>query len=64
MFELGPKGGKPSSGEIGVAPEWFYKGNGFNIKGHKENMLLPSFSLDGGEEPEVVGCFIDEKEIL
>ena len=62
MFEMGLKGGKPSSGEIGVAPEWFYKGNGFNIKGHKDNILLPSFSLDGGEEPEVVGCYIiDEK---
>ena len=45
MFQMGLKGGKPTEGKIGVAPEWFYKGNGFNLKGHKENLLLPDFSL-------------------
>lgn len=28
MFLLGLKGGKPADGEIGVQPEWFYKGDG------------------------------------
>ena len=28
--------------------------------GHKDNLIMPDFSLDGGEEPEVVGWyFID-----
>jgi len=62
MFQMGLKGGKPTEGKIGVAPEWFYKGNGFNLKGHKENLILPDFSLDGGEEPEVVGCYFIDKD--
>jgi len=61
MFQMGLKGGKPLPGEIGVAPEWFYKGNGFNLMGHKDNLKLPDFSLDGGEEPEVVGCYFIDK---
>lgn len=28
MFRMGLEGGKPKSGEKGVQPEWFYKGNG------------------------------------
>ena len=60
MFQMGIEGGKPLKGEKGVAPEWFYKGNGNNLIGHKDNLSMPEFSLDGGEEPEVVGCyFID-----
>jgi len=60
MFQMGIEGGKPSEGELGVAPEWFYKGNGNNLVGHMDSLLMPDFSLDGGEEPEVVGCyFID-----
>src|SRR5437763_992542 len=26
MYQLGVDGGKPAAGEIGAAPEWFYKG--------------------------------------
>jgi len=60
MFNMGLKGGKPSIGEIGVAPEWFYKGNGNNLRGSNQDLEIPDFSLDGGEEPEIVGCyFID-----
>ena len=28
MFESGLAGGRPNQGEIGIAPEWFYKGDG------------------------------------
>ena len=28
MFEWGRQQGRPSEGEIGIAPEWFYKGDG------------------------------------
>ena len=60
MFQMGIEGGKPEEGKIGVAPEWFYKGNGTNLKGPNDLLEIPNFSLDGGEEPEVVGCyFID-----
>ena len=32
MFASGVQGGKPPAGTIGVAPEWFYKGNGSVLK--------------------------------
>ena len=28
MFQWGVEGGRPAPGEIGTAPEWFFKGNG------------------------------------
>ncbi|MBN9315296.1 MAG: hypothetical protein J0I99_06130 [Devosia sp.] len=28
MFRMGLEGGKPAPGQVGVQPEWFYKGNG------------------------------------
>ena len=28
MFRMGLEGGKPGKGQVGVQPEWFYKGNG------------------------------------
>ena len=58
MFEMGLRGGKPESGQRGAAPEWFYKGNGFNLRAFGEALDVPDFALDGGEEPELVGCYI------
>ena len=62
MFQMGIEGGKPEEGKIGVAPEWFYKGNGTNWKGPNDLLEIPNFSLDGGEEPEVVGCYFIDPE--
>jgi hypothetical protein len=61
MFEMGLAGGKPKPGERGVAPEWFYKGNGTILRGPRESLDIPDFALDGGEEPEIVGCYIINK---
>ena len=58
MFQMGLDGGKPESGDRGTAPEWFYKGNGVCLRGHRETLDIPSFALDGGEEPEFVGCYV------
>ena len=58
MFQMGLDGGKPESGNRGIAPEWFYKGNGVCLRGHRESLDIPSFALDGGEEPEFVGCYV------
>lgn len=58
MFQMGLDGGRPAAGTRGVAPEWFYKGNGVNLRGHRAPLELPAFALDGGEEPELVGCYI------
>ena len=62
MFQMGIEGGKPEEGKIGVAPEWFYKGNGTNLKGPNDLLEIANFSLDGGEEPEVVGCYFIDPE--
>lgn len=58
MFRMGLEGGKPQPGETGVQPEWFYKGNGFNAVAPGDDLVSPSFALDGGEEPEMAGYYI------
>ena len=58
MFQLGLEQGKPRAGEIGVQPEWFYKGNGQMLKASGQPLCRPSFALDGGEEPELVGIYL------
>ncbi|MGL3607750.1 AraD1 family protein [Rhizobium sp. G187] len=58
MFRMGIEGGKPKPGELGVQPEWFYKGNGVNAIAPGEDLVSPSFALDGGEEPEMAGYYI------
>jgi hypothetical protein len=62
MFQWGLDGGRPETGRRGTAPEWFYKGDGGMLRGHRGMLEIPAFALDGGEEPEVVGCYaIDER---
>ncbi len=58
MFKLGLEGGKPTAGAIGVAPEWFYKGDGSCIVAPEHAIELPAFAEDGGEESEVVGLYV------
>ncbi len=61
MFKLGLEGGKPRRGETGAQPEWFYKGDGSILVAPEGDLKSPSFALDGGEEPEIVGVYlIDE----
>lgn len=58
MFAMGVAGGKPRSPERGTSPEWFYKGNGKNLRGHRANLTIPAFALGGGEEPEIAACYL------
>lgn len=58
MFQMGIAGGKPDDGARGTAPEWFYKGNGFNLRGPGEPLDIPAFADDGGEEPELAAVYI------
>jgi hypothetical protein len=58
MFRWGVEGGRPARGEIGVSPEWFYKGNGTILRAHGEPLVLPTFGEDGGEEAEVAGVYV------
>jgi hypothetical protein len=58
MFLLGEEGGRPSAGEIGVQPEWFYKGDGSILAEPGSELAMPAFALDGGEEPEIAGIYL------
>ncbi|WP_279481661.1 AraD1 family protein [Aureimonas sp. SK2] len=58
MFRMGLEGGKPAAGEIGVQPEWFYKGDGSCLVGPGEPLTSPVFAKDGGEEPELAGIYL------
>jgi hypothetical protein len=58
MFAMGLSGGKPAAGQRGAGPEWFYKGNGSVLRGPNDLLLIPDFTEDGGEEPELAGLYI------
>jgi hypothetical protein len=58
MFRMGLEGGKPSQGQVGVQPEWFYKGDGRSIVAPESPLLSPEFAADAGEEPELAGIYV------
>ena len=58
MFRMGLEGGKPAKGQVGVQPEWFYKGNGTMAVAPGAALLSPAFAKDAGEEPEVAGIYV------
>jgi hypothetical protein len=58
MFLEGVEGGKPPAGEVGCQPEWFYKGDGSQVVGPGEPLVMPHFAQDGGEEPELAAIYL------
>jgi hypothetical protein len=58
MFKWGVEGGRPTGAAPGAQPEWFYKGDGDCVVGCGQVLSSPSFALDGGEEPEMVGLYL------
>jgi hypothetical protein len=58
MFRLGLEGGKPAGDQPGVAPEWFYKGDGSIVAAPGQPLTMPSFALDGGEEAEIAMLYV------
>jgi hypothetical protein len=58
MFQWGVEGGRPAKGEIGIAPEWFYKGNGIMLRAPFAPLTIPAHAEDGGEEAEVAGIYV------
>ena len=58
MFRMGVEGGKPAPGTPGVQPEWFYKGDGSIVRATGQDIEMPDFALDGGEEPEIAGLYL------
>jgi len=62
MYQLGVECGRPAPGQIGAAPEWFYKGSGMVLRAHGEPLDVPPHAEDGGEEPEIAGIYaVDSK---
>jgi hypothetical protein len=58
MFQWGVEGGRPAEGQIGVAPEWFYKGDGSMVRAPFEALEIPGHAEDGGEEAELAGIYL------
>jgi hypothetical protein len=58
MYRIGLAGGRPAPGEIGAAPEWFYKGCGTIVRAHGEPLDVPNFAHDGGDEAEIAGVYL------
>ena len=58
MFQMGLADGRPAPGQVGVQPEWFYKGNGYTAVAPGSALTSPGFALDGGEEPELAGIYL------
>jgi hypothetical protein len=58
MFQWGVEEGHPAEGEIGIAPEWFYKGNGAILQAPFAPLAIPAFAEDGGEEAEIAGVYV------
>ncbi|MEX2319346.1 MAG: AraD1 family protein [Bauldia sp.] len=62
MFRMGLEAGKPRKGQMGVQPEWFYKGDGSFVVAPGKPLVSPWFAADGGEEPEVAGIYVVGKD--
>lgn len=62
MFNMGLEGGRPGTGEVGVQPEWFYKGDGSILAAPGAPLTMPDFSGDGGEEPELAGIYVIDND--
>ena len=58
IFLEGVEGGKPPEGKLGCQPEWFYKGDGSQVVGPGEPLVMPHFAQDGGEEPELAAIYL------
>src|SRR6185437_14049562 len=62
MFRWGLEGGRPPEGEIGIAPEWFYKGDGSCVRAPFEALDIPCHAEDGGEEAELAGIYLVDED--
>ncbi len=58
MFQWGVEAGRPLEGQVGIAPEWFFKGDGSMLRAPFEPLEIPGYAEDGGEEAEVAGIYI------
>jgi hypothetical protein len=62
IYLWGVEGGHPKKGSIGIQPEWFYKGNGSVLRAHGDDLEIPPYGNDGGEEPELAGVYLNDRD--
>jgi hypothetical protein len=62
IFRWGVENGRPAAGKFGIAPEWFYKGCGTVLRAHGEPLLVPAYAEDGGEEGEIAGVYMIDRD--
>jgi hypothetical protein len=62
MYQIGLAGGRPEPGQVGSQPEWFYKGTGRILRAHNEPLTVPNFGFDGGEEAELAGVYLIDRD--
>lgn len=62
MFQMGLENGKMVDERPAAQPEWFYKGNGLSAVPTGHALKSPSFAMDGGEEPEIVGIYVNDQK--
>jgi hypothetical protein len=58
LFRAGVENGKPPAGQIGVEPEWFFKGTGLDALRSGEHLVAPFHGTSIGEEAELAGVYI------
>jgi hypothetical protein len=58
MFQWGVDHGRPTGDKAGIAPEWFYKGDGSVIRAPFADLEIPFHAEDGGEEAELAGIYL------
>jgi hypothetical protein len=62
IYQLGLQDGKPSFGNIGARPEWFFRGFGKQIRASGQTLIIPGDALDGGEEAELVVIYLNNMQ--
>jgi hypothetical protein len=62
IFEWGREQGRPPEGAIGIAPEWFYKGDGSIVEPPFAPLVIPGFGEDGGEEAEIAAIYLTAQD--
>lgn len=60
LFRDGLANGRLVGDRPGSLPEWFFKGNGLSAVRPGGALPLPAFALDGGEEAEIVGLYLND----
>ena len=60
MFEWGRQQGRPARDAIGIAPEWFYKGSATVLRAHGDDLEIPGYAEDGGEEAEIAAISVND----